>query len=255
MAAVSAANTNHLGMVSMAAQLNPPSGISITPVPQQKTPQTLQQQGHSQHLQQQQHQQQKQQQQHQHQQHLTLQGILRNTLSQPSLGPKPDSRQPSPHSTQQPQLKKESSSPTPSWHIPQTAESSKSPLNSSTPMVSIPSENVDNSFKIVLGSTKNISGVSSSTTITPNTNTTTSNSNSNIPSNLPPLTRIPGFRSILPKPSGNSDGKETSSEGRLPSESLGQVSYHTLHLDCCISPKSIRNINHSKNNRHDLFKF
>ncbi|XP_042240001.1 transcription intermediary factor 1-alpha-like isoform X2 [Homarus americanus] len=153
MAAVSAANSNQLGMVNMGAQLNPPSGISITPVPQQK-PVQPHQQGHSQHQShQQQKQQQQQQQQQQHQQHLSLQGILRNTLSQPSLGPKPDSRQPSPHSTQQPQLKKESSSPTPSWHIPQTAESSKSSVNTS-PMVSIPSENVDNSFKIVLGSNK-----------------------------------------------------------------------------------------------------
>lgn len=59
---------------------------------------------------------------------------------------KNDSRQPSPHSTQ-PQIKNDSGSPTPSWHIPQTAESSKS----ITPLVSIPAENVDNSFKIVLG--------------------------------------------------------------------------------------------------------
>lgn len=150
LAAVSPGNTNPLGMVSMAPQLNPPSGISITPVPQQKA-------GHQSHQQQvlSQHQQQKQQQQ-------LLHGILRNTLSQPAIGPKPDSRQASPHSTQQPpQIKKDSNSPTPSWHIPQTAESSKSASNSS-PMVSIPSENVDNSFKIMLGSSKSNGGDSTS---------------------------------------------------------------------------------------------
>lgn len=154
MAAVTAANTNPLGMVNIAAQLNPPSGISITPVPQQKT----HQQPHQPALP---HQQQHAQ--HQKQQHLTLHGILRNTLSQPNIGPKPDSRQASPHSTQQQQshAKKDSSSPTPSWHIPQTAESSKSSLNAS-PMVSIPSENVDNSFKIMLGSSKSNGGESSS---------------------------------------------------------------------------------------------
>ncbi|KAK8746824.1 hypothetical protein OTU49_016838 [Cherax quadricarinatus] len=150
MAAVSAANNNPLSMVNMSGQLNPPSGISITPVPQQKQSQPLPQHGHSQI-------QQLQQQKQQHQQHLSLQGILRSTLSQPTLGPKPDSRQPSPHSTQQPQLK-ESSSPTPSWHIPQTPESSKSSLNSNTPMVSIPHESVDNSFKIVLGPNKTNGG-------------------------------------------------------------------------------------------------
>nr|XP_045613076.1 E3 ubiquitin-protein ligase TRIM33-like isoform X2 [Procambarus clarkii] len=223
MTAVSAANSNPLSMVNMSGQLNPPSGISITPVPQQKPSQPHQQQGHSQIQQhQQQHQQHQQQKQQQHQHGLSLQGILRSTLSQPTLGPKPDSRQTSPHSTQQPQLKKESSSPTPSWHIPQTAESSKSSLNSATPMVSIPSENVDNSFKIVLGPSKTNGGVSSTTSIT--LNTTTSNCTSGIPYNLPPLTRIPGFRSILPKPSGNSDGKETVKEARLPSESMGQDS-------------------------------
>ncbi|XP_037781495.1 E3 ubiquitin-protein ligase TRIM33-like isoform X2 [Penaeus monodon] len=222
-------NNNPLSMVNMAAQLSAPSGISITPVPPQKaTPQH--QQGHMPHQQQQQlpHQSKSH-----HQQHLSLQNILRNTLSQPAMAQKSDSRQPSPHSTQQPQLKKESSSPTPSWHIPQTAESSKSSSSNSnshsshdnsTPMVTIPTENLDNSFKIVLGPSKSNGGVSSSTISNPNTNTSNSNSNSNstsnIPPNLPPLTRIPGFRSILPKPTATSDAKET----RLSSESLGQDS-------------------------------
>ncbi|XP_037781498.1 E3 ubiquitin-protein ligase TRIM33-like isoform X4 [Penaeus monodon] len=160
-------NNNPLSMVNMAAQLSAPSGISITPVPPQKaTPQH--QQGHMPHQQQQQlpHQSKSH-----HQQHLSLQNILRNTLSQPAMAQKSDSRQPSPHSTQQPQLKKESSSPTPSWHIPQTAESSKSSSSNSnshsshdnsTPMVTIPTENLDNSFKIVLGPSKSNGGDSAS---------------------------------------------------------------------------------------------
>ena len=236
MAAVSAGNTNPLGMVNIAAQLNPPSGISITPVPQQKPHPPHQQPGIPHQTQ---HQQQKQQ---QHQQHLTLHGILRNTLSQPNMGPKPDSRQASPHSTQQPQMKKDSSSPTPSWHIPQTAESSKSAVNNS-PMVSIPSENVDNSFKIMLGSSKTNGGVSSSSPVTPNSitttttttittttsTTTTTNSTSNTSPNLPPLTRILGFRSILPKPSVSS---EAAAETTSPTQSTGQVSTQVFWSFC-----------------------
>ncbi|CAL4082496.1 unnamed protein product, partial [Meganyctiphanes norvegica] len=65
-----------LGIMSMAAQLNAPSGISITPVPQhnQKSQQQLQN-----------FQSKQQQQQQQQQQQITLQGILRNTLSQPPV--------------------------------------------------------------------------------------------------------------------------------------------------------------------------
>ncbi|MPC29312.1 Transcription intermediary factor 1-alpha [Portunus trituberculatus] len=229
MAAVSAASSNPLGMVNIAAQLNPPSGISITPVPQQKA----HQQPHQPALP---HQQQHAQ--HQKQQHLTLHGILRNTLSQPNIGPKPDSRQASPHSTQQQQqqqshVKKDSSSPTPSWHIPQTAESSKSSLNAS-PMVSIPSEHVDNSFKIMLGSSKSNGGVSSTSPPTTTTSTTISNNSttSNTP-NLPPLTRILGFRSILPKPSASSEAPADSS---VPSQSAGQDSSEDNKLKVIAAP-------------------
>lgn len=191
------ANSNPLGMVNLTGtQLTAPTGISITPVPQQKTSHQTQLHGHN-----------------QQKQHLSLQGNLRSILSQSGVGQKNDSRQPSPHSTQ-PQIKNDSGSPTPSWHIPQTAESSKS----ITPLVSIPAENVDNSFKIVLGasSASKVSSGVSSTTTTPNTSTSNS-----IPTNIPSLSRIPGYRSILPKPSENLDqGKE----GQFPSENLGQDS-------------------------------
>ncbi|XP_064111498.1 E3 ubiquitin-protein ligase TRIM33-like [Macrobrachium nipponense] len=191
------ANSNPLGMVNLSGtQLTAPTGISITPVPQQKTSHQSQLHGHN-----------------QQKQHLSLQGNLRSILSQSGVGQKNDSRQPSPHSTQ-PQIKNDSGSPTPSWHIPQTAESSKS----ITPLVSIPAENVDNSFKIVLGasSASKVSSGVSSTTTTPNTSTSNS-----IPTNIPSLSRIPGYRSILPKPSENLDqGKE----GQFPSENLGQDS-------------------------------
>ncbi|XP_068214823.1 E3 ubiquitin-protein ligase TRIM33-like isoform X2 [Palaemon carinicauda] len=186
-------SSNPLGMVT---QLTAPTGISITPVPQQKTSHPSQMHSHN-----------------QQKQHLSLQGNLRSILSQSGVGQKNDSRQGSPHSTQ-PQIKNDSGSPTPSWHIPQTAESSKS----ITPLVSIPSENVDNSFKIVLGasSASKISSGVSSTTTTPNTSTSNS-----IPTNIPSLSRIPGYRSILPKPSESLDhGKE----GQFPSENLGQDS-------------------------------
>ena len=220
-------NANPLPLLGMTAQLNNPSAISITPLPQQQQ----QQQGQTQ-------------QQNQPQQQTSLPGILRSTLSQPPLNQKTDNRQPSPHSTLGGQLqqfsvatnavsansnninnanqqnlkdcqKENSTSPTPSWHVPQMTEalrnlaannilsnlvsnssiSLKEASNSNANNVSSSRSNsnesaTDSSFKIILGSsgsttTKNTTSssvvtVSSQSSVSSSSNPSVTIQNSNI---------------------------------------------------------------------------
>ena len=228
----------------MAGQLPGASGISITPLP--PPPPT---------------QQQKQQQQQQSAVPQTMAGLLRNSLSKDcSLAPYTQqqmrTQQPSPHSStghqQQHQLqqqqqqqhhqqqhqqqqhnpanvaggigvsvKKERSSPSPSsWHTPHAPD-----IKHNIPMVAIPPQAIDNSFKIVLGHNKTSNssnsnsasnngntGVVQAATVTPATNNISNAgggvSSSSAAAGLPQLTKF--FRQIRPKSAENKDASVVS---------------------------------------------